>query len=650
MPSERGRSGRLSAWQYHVRVPRVALIAGLACGCLAACGGTPSPPPSPGPNPAPRSVYPASCPGQEPHSPTTAPTVAAPAQIQLPLHAEQQPGSTNPVLVDGRGHSVKLVGVNWYGAESPDLVPGGLDKQPATSIAHEIKQLHFNSVRLPFSDYIVECNPVVAPALIQALKPPHQLRALEVYDQVVAALAKEGLMVVLDNHSSDPTWSPDQNDALWHANGYSTDQWIRDWIAMAQRYRGVPSVIGADLRNEPNDPAEWGTGPPESDWRQAAERAGNAVLSSSGNPNLLVMVEGIKLGIDLAGVSHDPICLQPGQTTAYSGINRCPPGTASNSLVYAPHDYTQSQPADVNSDPTRLTERLDNEDGWSSAAALAPVWIGEFGTCNTTPRCVRANANSAPPEECANTTNSGPVGTWFANFTEYVAQRDYSWAYWSLNGTQSTGGPTSPQRDRSQTECYGLLDRSWAAPPPSAAELICALQSMINPSAATYPADGCAKGTAPPSVPQTGGATTSTVPTSPSCGPSPCGSTNGVTVIITSVKRTPTNYYGEDLTSKGRFLVRMGVRIINKGNESIAVDNYHFGLLDSKHIVDSTSDEGYGSRCGLTGNGDPGLTLAPGADVTMSESLCFEPRGSMGSSFVVALALGSGGEVDVTVP
>jgi endoglucanase len=118
--------------------------------------------------------------------------MAVPAQAQLPLHAELEPGAGSGALVDDRNRLVKLVGVNWYGAESPDLVPGGLDKQPTTTIAQEIKALQFNSVRLPFSNYIVECNPLVDPALISALRPSGQVHALDVYDQVVAALANQG--------------------------------------------------------------------------------------------------------------------------------------------------------------------------------------------------------------------------------------------------------------------------------------------------------------------------------------------------------------------------------------------------------------------------------------------------------------------------
>jgi RNA polymerase subunit RPABC4/transcription elongation factor Spt4 len=134
-----------------------------------------------------------------------------------------------------------------------------------------------------------------------------------------------------------------------------------------------------------------------------------------------------------------------------------------------------------------------------------------------------------------------------------------------------------------------------------------------------------------------------------SCPGVACGSTSGVTVAITSVKRSALNNYGEELKSQGKFFVRMGVRIINEGSQTITIDNYHFLLLDSKHIVDSTSEEGYGSKCGLTGNGDPGLALSTGADVTMPESLCFEPHGSVNSAFTVALELDGGGEVDIPV-
>jgi len=94
----------------------------------------------------------------------------------------------------------------------------------------------------------------------------------------------------------------------------------------------------------------------------------------------------------------------------------------------------------------------------------------------------------------------------------------------------------------------------------------------------------------------------------------------------------------------------MGIRVIDSGGpEPITIDNFHFKLFDSDHILNDTSDEGYGSLCGLTGNGDPGVTVGNGADVTMPESLCFEPHGAIASPFVVILGLDAGGQVNVPV-
>src|SRR3954454_2763172 len=59
---------------------------------------------------------------------------------------------------------------------------------------------------------------------------------------------------------------------------------------LANRYLGNQVVIGADLHNEPHGPATWGDGSPQTDWRAAAERAGNAVLQA--NPDWLIIVEG----------------------------------------------------------------------------------------------------------------------------------------------------------------------------------------------------------------------------------------------------------------------------------------------------------------------------------------------------------------------
>src|SRR5258708_36943701 len=91
-------------------------------------------------------------------APPTPPDAAAtPAMLPaLPL------ATTSRWIVDANGARVKLVSVNWYGAESPDFVVGGLDRAPLAAIAATIHRLGFNSVRLPWSNELYETNPIVA--------------------------------------------------------------------------------------------------------------------------------------------------------------------------------------------------------------------------------------------------------------------------------------------------------------------------------------------------------------------------------------------------------------------------------------------------------------------------------------------------------
>ena len=86
-------------------------------------------------------------------------------------------------------------------------------------------------------------------------------------DKIVGAATSRGLMVILDQHR------PDQNgqSPLRYTSTLSEQQWIGDWIMLAKHYRSNPLVIGADLHNEPNGPAAWGTGnrkPTGGRWRR----------------------------------------------------------------------------------------------------------------------------------------------------------------------------------------------------------------------------------------------------------------------------------------------------------------------------------------------------------------------------------------------
>lgn len=362
---------------------------------------------------------------------------AAPA---FPLHTSGQ------FIVDSNNARVHLNAFNWYGAESTDFVVEGLEAQPLATIVSTIKGLGFNAVRLPFSNQLVETNPVVGNYALAANTSMEGENALTILDQVVAALSNAGIMVILDNHMSNAGWccSTTDNNELWYNSTYSQADWIADWQTMAQRYQGNPWVIGADLRNEPRSPATWG-GSASTDWHAAAQLGGNAVLAV--NPGLLIFVEGVSYAGDLSGVASLPVQL-----------------TVTNHLVYEAHDYGFWYSSGFTSYSNYVNTITPKWGYLVTGANPQPLWIGEFGTCDT--------ANT-----CVSSTNATDLGYWFNAMTSFLADYGVDWSYWAINGTTesgNSGGFGTP-------ETYGVLTPTWNS---SALPLLTSrLQSMMGSSA-----------------------------------------------------------------------------------------------------------------------------------------------------------------------
>lgn len=178
----------------------------------------------------------------------------------------------------------------------------------------------FTTVRPPWSNELVERNPVVEPRLLAANPQLMGLRALEVLDRVVDALGREDLWVVLDNHRSraDGCGDGPHGDSLRHTPTYPEPTWLAHWRVMAQRYAGHPAVIAAELRNEIRpDPTlglrpTWGDGVAATDWRAAAGRGAAEVLAVA--PHWLIIVGGLDYQAHLRGVREHPLQLpQPGR-------------------------------------------------------------------------------------------------------------------------------------------------------------------------------------------------------------------------------------------------------------------------------------------------------------------------------------------------
>jgi endoglucanase len=383
---------------------------------------------------------------------SSAAALAAPA---LPLH------TSGRFIVDSNGNRVHLNGVNWYGAESTDFVVAGLQLASLESIVQQIQGLGFNVVRLPWSNQLYETNPVVANYALAANPSLEGENALTILDQVIAALTGAGIMVILDNHNSDAEWccSTTDGNSLWYNTDYPQANWIADWQGIVKRYQGNPMVIGADLRNEPRSPATWG-GSAADDWHAAAELGGNAVLGV--NPNLLVFVEGVNYALDLTGVASLPVQLN-----------------VPNQLVYEAHNYSfdYSAPASYASFVGEVTTN------WGylvTGSNPQPLWIGEFGTCNTASTCINSSSNS-------------DGGYWFNMLTAYIQQNGIDWTYWPINGTESTGSG----RTYGATETYGVLNAMWSGSANSG--LTARLQAMMAnaPASISLVGNGSALNIAP---------------------------------------------------------------------------------------------------------------------------------------------------------
>jgi endoglucanase len=363
----------------------------------------------------------------------------------LPLH------TAGPYIVDKNGYRVRLNAVNWYGAEGSDFVVMGLETNSLSNIAGEIASRGFNAVRLPWSNQMYESNPVVGNYALTANPSLEGLNAMTIFDRVVSALTGAGLMVILDNHTSTAMWCCGNDvNQLWYNSSYPETSWLADWRGMAQRYAGNSLVIGVDLRNEPRISATWG-GSSSTDWHAAAQRGGNAVLGV--NSNLLVFVEGVNYAGDLSGVSSLPISLN-----------------VANRAVYEAHDY-----GFFYSNLTGYSDwysRINPKWGYLvTGNNPLPLWIGEFGTCNTAATCVSS-------------TNNADLGYWYGFLHQFLWQYSVDWCYWAFNGTTETGHGGG----FGTTETYGILNSSWNGDALSA--LTSDLQSQIHsgggPATGTY--------------------------------------------------------------------------------------------------------------------------------------------------------------------
>eukprot|EP00929_Paragymnodinium_shiwhaense_P086155 TRINITY_DN46678_c0_g1_i4.p1 TRINITY_DN46678_c0_g1~~TRINITY_DN46678_c0_g1_i4.p1 ORF type:complete len:626 (+),score=119.11 TRINITY_DN46678_c0_g1_i4:209-2086(+) len=392
--------------------------------------------------------------------------------IDFPLRAS---GSH---FIDSTGKTVKLVGVNWFGAHMGMLVNNGLGIVRMEQIAKSIKHMGFNSVRMNYASWMHEKDekgefpkvPKVEPSLCAANPDLEGLSAMEVFDKSIEAVTKEGLLVILNRHMGKPGWccNPCDGSQLWYGDGYTKEDWLDSLTFMADRYKNNKRVVAFDILNEPRSRQSdgaigwWGldlsfTAPlgfQFRDWRQAA--AQGAVATWKGNPDQVVIVEGVLYASLLQGITTLPMkiaqdCLK--SRLAYSSHNyhwfwqgyrlfshlfdefnllylvkdlkdivtvmnaaNTETGSTSEDACSVAHNEKFPNGGAELASFERFADARNKSVFWVANTETAPVWVSEFGT----------------PSKQDN--------TWWKYLMRYFKEYNINWCYWSIDPIKTPAG------------------------------------------------------------------------------------------------------------------------------------------------------------------------------------------------------------------
>lgn len=326
------------------------------------------------------------------------------SEVKLPLSTKKGE------IVDSQGHKVVLTGVNWFGSETGTFAPHGLWARSWGSMLDQMAKQGFNTIRFPYSNEMFDAKS--KPNGIDFKKNPDLkgLTGQQIMDKIVKGATDRGMMVILDQHR------PDQygQSELWYSQSLTEKKWLSDWVKLAERYKNNDRVIGADLHNEPRGQATWGDGNPKTDWRLAAEKAGNAIHKV--NKNWLIFVEGTDRhkneqfwwGGDLQGVKKYPVKLREPDKVVYSAHDYGP--GVFNQNWFQAKDFPKNMPAIWKKHWAYIKQQN-----------IAPVLLGEFGGRKTAGKSTEA--------------------VWQNALMDYLKKNGISYTYWTWNpDSGDTGG------------------------------------------------------------------------------------------------------------------------------------------------------------------------------------------------------------------
>ncbi|KAI3467619.1 hypothetical protein Pfo_024282 [Paulownia fortunei] len=345
-----------------------------------------------------------------------------------------QPLSTDSRwIVDESGQRVKLACVNWP-SHLDVVVAEGLSKQPVDEISEEIRNLGFNCVRLTWPLFLFTNDTLASLSVRQSFKNlglfesiagfqannPSiiDLSLINAYQAVVASLAKKNVMIILDNHTSKPGWCCSNFDG----NGFFGDQyfnpdlWIKGLTKVATTFNGTKNVVAMSLRNELRGPKQ-----NVNDWYRYMKKGAEAVHAA--NPNVLVILSGLKYDRDLSFLLNKPVTL-----------------SFSNKLVFELHWYGFSDGQTWETgNPNQVCGQVVSETMRKAGFLLDqgyPLFLSEFGVDMR-----GTNVNDNRYLNC---------------FMGWAAEQDVDWALWAL-----TGSYYIREGVVGHDETYGVYNWNW---------------------------------------------------------------------------------------------------------------------------------------------------------------------------------------------
>ncbi|KAL3635627.1 hypothetical protein CASFOL_020174 [Castilleja foliolosa] len=337
------------------------------------------------------------------------------------------------------GKRVKLACVNLVSHLEP-MIAEGLEKKPLNHIASQIVANGFNCVRLTWATFMFTRPEYKSLTVNQSLDKNNlkaaksgisknnpqilNMKIIDVHNAVVNELGKNNLMVVLDNHVSEPKWccGSDDGNGFFGDPSFDPKEWLKGLEEVASAYTNNSAVVGMSLRNELR-----GKKQNVADWYKYMQQGANTIHKQ--NPNLLVIISGLYYASNLKFLRKKQLQIN-----------------VKNKTVYEAHWYSfgipsqRNWPTQTNQECANITQAArENYLFLTQGDNPFPIFLSEFGI------------DQSGQKEADNRY----ISCLFAMVAEY----DLDWALWTFQGSYMLR-----EGSIDVDETYGVMDHNWNSP------------------------------------------------------------------------------------------------------------------------------------------------------------------------------------------